>query len=39
MSYKRTVSELRQKASIFWPTELSRKAFEKSVIPVLLDTQ
>jgi len=39
MAYKRTVDELRQKASIFWPTELSRKAFEQSVIPLLLDTQ
>jgi hypothetical protein len=39
MSYKRTVSELRQRASIFWPAELSSQAFEKSVIPVLLDTQ
>jgi hypothetical protein len=39
MAYKRTVNELRQKASVFWPTDLSRKAFEQSVIPLLLETQ
>lgn len=39
MAYQRTVDELRRKASIFWPTELSQKAFERSVIPLLLDTQ
>jgi hypothetical protein len=39
MSYRRTVTELREAASIFWPAELSRKAFEQSVIPLLLETQ
>ncbi len=39
MAYKRTVNELRQRASIFWPKDLSQKAFEQSVIPLLLDTQ
>jgi hypothetical protein len=39
VTYKRTVNELRRKASLFWPKELSKKAFERSVIPLLLDTQ
>jgi hypothetical protein len=39
MTYRRTVNELRRKTSLFWPKELSRKAFERSVIPLLLDTQ
>jgi hypothetical protein len=39
MHYQRTIEELRQVASIFWPAELSREAFERSVVPRLLATQ
>lgn len=37
--YRRTVAELRQLASLFWPAELSEEAASLSVIPVLLKTQ
>ncbi len=37
--YRRTVAELRNVASMFWPSELSREAAKLSVIPVLLKTQ
>ena len=39
MSYQRTVSELLQKATVFWPADLSKEAFEQSVISLLLETQ
>ena len=38
-NYQRTVEELRQLASIFWPSELSKKEAELSIIPKLLETQ
>jgi hypothetical protein len=38
-NYQRTVEELRRVASMFWPTELSQKEAELSVIPKLLETQ
>ncbi len=37
--YRRTVSELRTLASMFWPSELSEEAAKVSVIPILLETQ
>ncbi len=37
--YQRNVAQLREVASMFWPTELSREAAELSVLPLLLDTQ
>ncbi len=37
--YKRTVEQLREKASMFWPSELSQKETELSIIPELLRTQ
>lgn len=37
--YRRTVSELRKLASMFWPSELSEEVAKLSVIPVLLKTQ
>jgi len=37
--YKRTVEELRKLASMFWPSELSQKEAEISIIPKLLETQ
>jgi hypothetical protein len=36
---KKSLSELRQEASIFWPKELSEVVFQQSVIPLLLNTQ
>lgn len=38
-NYRRTVSELRKLASMFWPSELSEEAAKLSVIPILLETQ
>lgn len=37
--YRRTVDELHEHASLFWPEELSQKAATLSVIPKLLETQ
>ena len=37
--YKRTIEELRKKASMFWPSELSQREADLSVIPKLLETQ
>ncbi len=37
--YRRTVDDLRNLASMFWPSELSQKEAELSVIPRLLETQ
>lgn len=37
--YIRTVDELRQVASMFWPEDLSRQAAELSIIPKLIETQ
>jgi hypothetical protein len=38
-NYKRTVEELRQLASMFWSSELSKQEAELSIIPKLLETQ
>lgn len=38
-TYQRTVAELRNVASMFWPAELSEEAAKLSVIPLLLTTQ
>lgn len=38
-NYQRTVIELRNEASMFWPSELSEEAAKISVIPILLKTQ
>lgn len=37
--YQRTVAELRDRAALFWPAELSAREAEASVIPLLLATQ
>ena len=37
--YRRTINDLRNLASMFWPPELSQKEAEISVIPRLLETQ
>lgn len=37
--YQRTVAELRELASMFWPAEISEEAEKASVIPMLLATQ
>ena len=37
--YQRTVAELRELASMFWPSEISEEASKLSVIPILLETQ
>lgn len=37
--FQRTVDELREVASLFWPEELSKEAADLSIIPLLLDTQ
>ena len=37
--YQRTVTELRDLASMFWPAEISEEAAKLSVIPILLKTQ
>ncbi len=37
--YNRTVEELRELASMFWPPELSQKEADISIIPKLLETQ
>lgn len=37
--YKRTVPELQELASMFWPPEISEEAAKLSVIPILLETQ
>jgi len=39
ISYRRTVEELEQVASKFWPRELSQQEAEISILPVLLETQ
>lgn len=39
MSYRRTVDDLRQVASNFWPAELSEQEAEISIMPKLLETQ
>lgn len=38
-NYQRTVEELRNLASMFWPSELSRQEAELSIIPKLIETQ
>jgi hypothetical protein len=38
-TYQRTVAELRELASMFWPAEISEEAAKLSVIPLLLKTQ
>lgn len=38
-NYQRTVAELREVASLFWPSDLSDKAATLSIIPKLLETQ
>ncbi|MEB3181683.1 MAG: restriction endonuclease [Nostocaceae cyanobacterium] len=38
-NYRRTVEELRNLASMFWPSELSKQEVELSIIPKLLETQ
>jgi len=37
--YRRNIKELRDAASMFWPSELSEEAAKLSVIPILLNTQ
>ena len=37
--YKRSLEELRQVASLFWPDELAQKATAISILPLLLETQ
>jgi hypothetical protein len=37
--YQRNPEGLRENASLFWPSELSRKEAELSVVPLLLETQ
>lgn len=37
--YQRTVAQLREVASLFWPQELALEAAQVSVIPLLLETQ
>ncbi|MDB9381979.1 restriction endonuclease [Nodularia spumigena CS-584] len=37
--YQRNVEDLRQLASMFWPSELSKQEAELSVIPKLIETQ
>ncbi|NJR48255.1 MAG: hypothetical protein HC780_00600 [Leptolyngbyaceae cyanobacterium CSU_1_3] len=37
--YKRTLSELKGKATLYWPQELLQQAGEVSVLPLLLKTQ
>ena len=38
-NYRRSVDELKEVASMFWPSELSDKAATLSIIPKLLETQ
>lgn len=38
-NYQRTVEQLREVASMFWPLELSQQEAQLSVIPKLLETQ
>lgn len=38
-NYRRSVEELKEVASMFWPSELSDKAATLSIIPKLLETQ
>ena len=38
-NYRRTVEELRESASMFWPSDLSQKEAELSIIPKLIETQ
>ena len=38
-SYRKTVAQLRQAASLFWPAELAAEASRMSVVPLLLETQ
>jgi hypothetical protein len=35
----RTVEEIRELASMFWPSDLSQKQAELSIIPKLIETQ
>ncbi|MBL8153263.1 MAG: restriction endonuclease [Anaerolineae bacterium] len=37
--YQRTVEELRERATLFWPEELSKREAEISIIPIMLQTQ
>lgn len=38
-NFQRTIEELQERASMFWPPELSEREAELSVIPKLLETQ
>ena len=38
-NYRKTVEELRESASMFWPADLSQQEAELSIIPKLLETQ
>jgi hypothetical protein len=37
--YRKTIEELRESASMFWPSDLSQQEAELSIIPKLLETQ
>lgn len=37
--YRRTVEELKELASMFWPAELSQREADISIIPKLIETQ
>ncbi|GAB6286543.1 MAG: hypothetical protein STSR0009_27440 [Methanoregula sp.] len=39
MNYRRNCEELRQVASMFWPTEISEREAEISILPKLIETQ
>lgn len=39
LNYRRTADKLREFASMFWPSDLSQKEAELSIIPKLLETQ
>lgn len=39
MPYPRTVEELKENAVIYWPSEISKKERNSSIIPLLLETQ
>lgn len=39
MNYQRTIDELRQFASLFWPEDISSDEAELSVLPLLVQTQ
>jgi len=38
-NYRRTVEDLRKRASMFWSSELSKEEAELSIVPKLLETQ